>query len=458
MCHLGILVVGDKNDMNSEQEVMALEQANAEGDVEGELTAALMTDPKIILAFMFAGDATITIRGKEKRYTYRISRGDLRQEDVARGYTQPPYWVKYLSGRDNENDYLPLGMIQFGLGGKSPMFKVTKNVKSAKRSLAGFPLPMAEQAPHIKGFNMVFEALLRNQLISGFEIWHEGRCSRCNRKLTDDASIQRGFGPTCFEMVGGEAGIQQFYVDMFPVAALFSVTGSTPVAQTPVKAFGSGSYTGSAAAMAHYAPTSTGESIANVRQRIVPKPKPSTPKAIVAAVNEDAEIAKMAADLWAKNPANPVNVAPKVAAEPLPVNQFAAAALARSQNNWTLDDAVEALKKRRIVNLNLTSTKVADKTAALVGGDDSITRERNEEFTNDWTLSVSEGFGEEPLSPLPSLLTVAAGRDTEITTKVNAVKAESIEKYTMDGIMTEKEAFNFWYRRFATNLNIPVEG
>jgi len=29
------------------------------------------------------------------------------------------------------------------------------------------------------------------------EIWHEGRCGRCNRKLTVPASIALGIGPEC---------------------------------------------------------------------------------------------------------------------------------------------------------------------------------------------------------------------------------------------------------------------
>jgi hypothetical protein len=62
----------------------------------------------------------------------------------------------------------------------------------------------------------------------------------------------------------------------------------------------------------------------------------------------------MAKEMWAKNPANPINQTPAAPkAEPLPVDQQVAEALARSQNGWTVDDAVEALSRRRIINLNI---------------------------------------------------------------------------------------------------------
>lgn len=35
------------------------------------------------------------------------------------------------------------------------------------------------------------------------EVWHEGRCGRCGRALTDPESIARGLGPECWEILGG---------------------------------------------------------------------------------------------------------------------------------------------------------------------------------------------------------------------------------------------------------------
>jgi len=35
------------------------------------------------------------------------------------------------------------------------------------------------------------------------EIWHPHICQRCNRRLTDPRSIERGFGPTCGKLAKG---------------------------------------------------------------------------------------------------------------------------------------------------------------------------------------------------------------------------------------------------------------
>jgi hypothetical protein len=41
----------------------------------------------------------------------------------------------------------------------------------------------------------------RDTVPDGLEVWHEGRCGRCNRKLTVPASIESGFGPECINYV-----------------------------------------------------------------------------------------------------------------------------------------------------------------------------------------------------------------------------------------------------------------
>ncbi len=34
------------------------------------------------------------------------------------------------------------------------------------------------------------------------EVWHQGRCMRCGRRLTVPESIQTGYGPICSELLG----------------------------------------------------------------------------------------------------------------------------------------------------------------------------------------------------------------------------------------------------------------
>jgi hypothetical protein len=147
----------------------------------GDITPALMTDPKQILAFMFAGRATLTYRSVQTttRYTYKVEKPKDFDEK------NPKFFVKYLTGQDNENDYTYLGMI-------AP--------DRYKNNVLGFRATAKTKNPNsqvLKGFAWAFDILVQGRLPKGLEIWHEGRCARCRRKLTDPASIASGFGPEC---------------------------------------------------------------------------------------------------------------------------------------------------------------------------------------------------------------------------------------------------------------------
>ena len=50
-------------------------------------------------------------------------------------------------------------------------------------------------------FSWVFERVVEGRVPRTVEFWHEGRCGRCARALTDPASIRSGFGPECVKHV-----------------------------------------------------------------------------------------------------------------------------------------------------------------------------------------------------------------------------------------------------------------
>ena len=124
------------------------------------------------LAFILAGKAIFTLKSKATgtRYTYRVSRAKDKQD---------LFFVSVLSGPDNTSDYNYIGVISnrvFRLTQKSSMNRTSKPIIAidfAVRHLAAGNLP--EQ----------------------LEIWHEGRCGLCGRKLTVPESIERGIGPEC---------------------------------------------------------------------------------------------------------------------------------------------------------------------------------------------------------------------------------------------------------------------
>jgi hypothetical protein len=133
------------------------------------------------LVFMTAGNATVTLVSKKTgtRFTYQIYKADTQREN------EPAvYFVALLNGSDNESNYKYLGRIvgqALYIGRKVPK-----------------PGDIGRSAPSALAFDYAWQHLTkRNAIPPLLEVWHEGRCGRCNRKLTVPSSIESGFGPEC---------------------------------------------------------------------------------------------------------------------------------------------------------------------------------------------------------------------------------------------------------------------
>jgi hypothetical protein len=131
-----------------------------------------------IANFMFAGKSILTIVNKEtsNRFTYK-----LRMAKSTNGEQNPPYFVSVLTGNDNNNDYSFIGTVfgknSYRHSGKS---RISNNTTS------------------VMAFNWLLNRIANGQdLPSQIEVWHEGKCGRCGRKLTVPSSIQSGLGPEC---------------------------------------------------------------------------------------------------------------------------------------------------------------------------------------------------------------------------------------------------------------------
>lgn len=120
-------------------------------------------------AYALAGYATITVQGREARFTYKIVASD---PDPNR---PPVHFVRVLTGPDNESHYEFLGTI----------FK--DGFRVSGKSRIGHAAPSA----------VAFQWLERNWESTFAKVWHEGVCGRCGRKLTVPESIETGLGPTC---------------------------------------------------------------------------------------------------------------------------------------------------------------------------------------------------------------------------------------------------------------------
>ncbi len=135
-------------------------------DMRGEL------EPGRRSAFMFAGDAILTIRSTktQTRFTYRVTKSKPTDDG------RPPVWfVSLLSGADNEGDYRYIGTI-FANG-----FRTT--ARSSVRADAPSAIAFAWFESHRES--------------AAVKVWHEGRCGRCGRTLTVPESIASGIGPVC---------------------------------------------------------------------------------------------------------------------------------------------------------------------------------------------------------------------------------------------------------------------
>jgi hypothetical protein len=132
------------------------------------------------LGFMLAGKATFTLRSLKTgaRYTYRVTKHD----------TNPIWFVKLMTGPDNEESYSYIGVIQ------------NKNFRTTAKS----KLPVSS-APCQAIWWVLKQLVDDTQAIGQVEIWHAGKCGRCGRTLTVPESIDSGFGPECIQMVGGMA-------------------------------------------------------------------------------------------------------------------------------------------------------------------------------------------------------------------------------------------------------------
>ncbi len=122
--------------------------------------------------FVFAGRAHFSLRNARTgaRYTYKVTRP---KKQFVEGTT-----VFFVSYRTAEG-WTYLGMIAFD------KFKLTKASK------------MPFNDPSVKGIIW----LLRNldDIEPPMEFYHEGRCAKCGRRLTDPESIKTGFGPHCYQ-------------------------------------------------------------------------------------------------------------------------------------------------------------------------------------------------------------------------------------------------------------------
>lgn len=143
-----------------------------------------MTDKRLnsiddIKTFIFAGKSTFTIRNTAtgNRVTFRLRKKQNRKTNL------PLWFVTAMTGSDNEASYSFIGT-QFSL-----------IPKDFKPKAYAYPKPVEVWKWFISNLNNIS----RYPMV---EVWHEGRCGKCGRKLTVPESIESGIGPECRKHIG----------------------------------------------------------------------------------------------------------------------------------------------------------------------------------------------------------------------------------------------------------------
>jgi hypothetical protein len=137
-----------------------------------------ITDTREALKFMFAGKSIFTfINTKtENRFTYKIK--SAKDSNL--------FFVSVLT-TNSDSEHRELSSYDY-IG-----TCVEGNYKHGKKSL------VSSDAQSVRVFEFMLDKLKSDSLSDFLEVWHEGFCGKCGRRLTVPSSILTGIGPDCFK-------------------------------------------------------------------------------------------------------------------------------------------------------------------------------------------------------------------------------------------------------------------
>lgn len=163
--------------------------------------AGRLVNKKAIQDFVFAGNATFTIRNTKTgtRFTYKIRKSKTNKvKFYVNSMRGPGIFAKMgvIIGIDKDY-YLP--------------YDWKEKLQMARKNFAalypGHPFPEKEytnknMSESLKMFIKFLGWYKGNvEKIENHEIWHEGICGKCGRKLTVPYSIEVGIGPECLKQL-----------------------------------------------------------------------------------------------------------------------------------------------------------------------------------------------------------------------------------------------------------------
>jgi hypothetical protein len=155
---------------------------------------AQITDRAALEPFLLAGRATVTLVSKQtgRRFTFKVEQRRIEarraeETDVEYGERMAqahagPRFVKVMTGPDNENHYTYVGHID-----EHRNFRLDRKSK------------LSPDAPSVSAWQWFWRAVVAKseRVVEQCEVWHDGRCGKCGRKLTVPQSVASGLGPVC---------------------------------------------------------------------------------------------------------------------------------------------------------------------------------------------------------------------------------------------------------------------
>ena len=136
------------------------------------------------LTYISAGKGRVTLRSIKTgtRFTYRFSRPRHPRRETRNA--TPPIFVRLLNGSDNTNDYVFIGSLWRDSRGRL-VYRHSRKTR------------VTADAASVKALAWTMAQLSAEKLPPTVEVWHEGVCGRCGRRLTVPESLEAGIGPEC---------------------------------------------------------------------------------------------------------------------------------------------------------------------------------------------------------------------------------------------------------------------
>lgn len=129
--------------------------------------------PENVKDFIFGGKSIFTVKNPktENRFTYKVQKSKKGDLSFASVLTSPDHY-EFIGTLFSD-----------------------KNFRRSEKST------ISNESKSVLVFKWLIEKVVSNKLPEFIEVWHEGCCAKCGRRLTTPESIVNGYGPECIKKI-----------------------------------------------------------------------------------------------------------------------------------------------------------------------------------------------------------------------------------------------------------------